>query len=332
MHDVIIVGAGIAGLGAAHQLRSVGINNLCVLEKSRGVGGRMSTRRIGEILVDHGAQYFTYRSPAFQAVLEPLLGDGTVETWIEAVATLKSDGQILWPGAEHTYPRYACLQGMTAVCKALSKDVDIYLETRATTLLAGNQGWEIQCESGQIYRAKAVLLTPPPEQSFALLGDLEDRSEFAPGEQVIFDPCFAVMAGYEDFSSAIPACLRWEADPQIAWSAIDGTKRSQPFTFLIHTTPAFAKESESEPREQIAQQLLTHAAQKLSLPALANPAWSQVHFWRYAMPVNPLSQQWLGIEKPFPLAMAGCWCAGARVEGAFLSGQAAAKGLQAWLR
>jgi renalase len=332
MHDVILVGAGIAGLSAAHQLRSAGINNLCVLEKSRGVGGRMSTRRIGEICVDHGAQYFTYRSPAFQSVLEPLLDDGTVETWIEAVATLKPDGQVLWPGAEHTYPRYACPQGMTAVCKALSKDIDIHLETRATRIFAGDAGWEIQCENGQVYRAKAVLLTPPPEQSFALLGALADRSELAPGKQVVFDPCFAVIAGYEDFSSAIPAGLRWEADPLIAWSALDGTKRPQSFTFLLHSTPTFTRDHESEPREQLAQQFLKHAAQKLSLPALAHPAWSQVHFWRYAMPVNPLSQQWLGIETPFPLAMAGCWCAGARVEGAFLSGQAAAKGLQAWLQ
>lgn len=332
MHDVVIIGAGIAGLAAARYLDSAGSSNLCVLEKSRGVGGRMSTRRIGEILVDHGAQYFTYRSPAFQAVLEPLLSDGTMEKWIDAVATLTPDGQILWPGAEHTYPRYACPQGMTAVCKALSQGIDIQFETRATAILAGSQGWEIQTENGQVYRAKAVLLTPPPEQSFALLGSLADHSELAPAQQVVFDPCFAVLAGYEDFSSTLPAGLRWEADPCIAWSAIDSTKRPQPFTFLIHSTPAFAKEHASAPQELIAQQLLKYAAQKLSLAALGSPVWSQVHFWRYAMPINPLSQQWLGIEKPFALAMAGCWCAGARVEGAFLSGQAAAQGLQAWLQ
>jgi renalase len=332
MHDVIIVGAGIAGLSAAHQLRSAGIDNLCVLEKSRGVGGRMSTRRVGKVLIDHGAQYFTYRSPDFQAMLEPLLADGTIEMWIEAVATLKPDGQILWPETEHTYVRYACPQGMTAVCKTLSKDIDVHLETRATTLLAGDQGWEIRCENGQVYRAKAVLLTPPPEQSFALLGALENRSELAPGKQVVFDPCFAVIAGYEDFSPTLPNALRWEQDPLIAWSALDGTKRSQPFTFLIHSTPAFAREHELAPREPIAQQLLTYAAQRLSVATLAQSSWSQVHFWRYAMPINPLSQQWLGIEKPFPLAMAGCWCAGARVEGAFLSGQSAAKGLQKWLQ
>ena len=91
MNDVIIVGAGIAGLAAAQQLTASGLK-VCVLEKSRGVGGRLATRRIttlhGEVLVDHGAQYFTCRSLAFQEVLAPLLAQGTVTTCLDAIPTL----------------------------------------------------------------------------------------------------------------------------------------------------------------------------------------------------------------------------------------------------
>ena len=56
MLDVAIIGAGVAGLTCAQQLHQAGYK-VVVLEKSRGVGGRMATRRIEETYVDHGVRY-----------------------------------------------------------------------------------------------------------------------------------------------------------------------------------------------------------------------------------------------------------------------------------
>ena len=44
-YDIVVVGAGIAGLMASTYLSKAGYK-VAVLEKSRGVGGRMATRRI----------------------------------------------------------------------------------------------------------------------------------------------------------------------------------------------------------------------------------------------------------------------------------------------
>ncbi|MFY9458131.1 MAG: FAD-dependent oxidoreductase, partial [Aquabacterium commune] len=55
---VAVVGAGLAGLSCAQALRSAGLQ-VTVLDKSRGVAGRMSTRRGEGWQADHGAQYFT---------------------------------------------------------------------------------------------------------------------------------------------------------------------------------------------------------------------------------------------------------------------------------
>lgn len=45
---------------------------MVVFEKSRGVGGRLATRRTAEGLAfDHGAQFVTARTPAFAAALDP---------------------------------------------------------------------------------------------------------------------------------------------------------------------------------------------------------------------------------------------------------------------
>ncbi|MFM7290648.1 MAG: FAD-dependent oxidoreductase, partial [Planctomycetia bacterium] len=66
--DVVVVGAGIAGLAAATELVAGG-RRVVVLEKSRGVGGRMASRRVGEAVCDHGAQFFTVRGEAFGGIV-----------------------------------------------------------------------------------------------------------------------------------------------------------------------------------------------------------------------------------------------------------------------
>lgn len=56
---IAIVGAGIAGLRAGLELAPV--HQVTIFEKSPGVGGRVATRRFGEIPVNHGATSFDRR-------------------------------------------------------------------------------------------------------------------------------------------------------------------------------------------------------------------------------------------------------------------------------
>ena len=76
---VAIIGAGLAGLIAGRELFRGGAD-VIVFDKGRSPGGRLATRRIGGATLDHGAQFFTVRSPAFAA---------QVADW-ESVASSKS--------------------------------------------------------------------------------------------------------------------------------------------------------------------------------------------------------------------------------------------------
>ena len=49
-----IVGAGICGLAAAAELAAAG-REVAVFDKSRGIGGRLATRRVDAMSFDHGA-------------------------------------------------------------------------------------------------------------------------------------------------------------------------------------------------------------------------------------------------------------------------------------
>ncbi|MEY4932043.1 MAG: hypothetical protein RLZZ403_363, partial [Pseudomonadota bacterium] len=66
---VAIVGAGLAGLACARVLFGAQYS-VTVLEKSRGLGGRIATRRVGRLAFDHGAQYLVVRDAGFRDYMD----------------------------------------------------------------------------------------------------------------------------------------------------------------------------------------------------------------------------------------------------------------------
>lgn len=68
-HDVVIVGAGLAGLAAARRLAAAGID-VAVLESNEAVGGRVRTDRIDGLLLDHGFQLYNPAYPEAARVLD----------------------------------------------------------------------------------------------------------------------------------------------------------------------------------------------------------------------------------------------------------------------
>lgn len=112
--SVIVIGAGIAGLGAARALHDAG-HPVTVFDKGRGVGGRCATRRWDDATLDHGAQFFTARDQRFQAVVDAAVADGAVVEWcrgfVRETGTARDDG----------HPRYRGAPSMTGFPKWLAR-------------------------------------------------------------------------------------------------------------------------------------------------------------------------------------------------------------------
>ena len=60
--DVVVVGAGVAGLAAAHRLISAGVTT-AVLEAAPYVGGRMSTEKVDGFRLDRIGQFLSTSYP-----------------------------------------------------------------------------------------------------------------------------------------------------------------------------------------------------------------------------------------------------------------------------
>jgi len=172
---VVVVGAGIAGLVAACELEAAGVT-VTLLDKGRSVGGRLATRRIGNARLDHGAQFFTVRTPAFQRRVDDWIDRGLVEVWCHGFGhgSLDTSGDdIDSTSASDGYPRYVATGGMNSLAKDLANGLDVEVSTMVFTVRPGTDArWDVVIDDGTTRPADAVVITAPLPQAFSLLVDL----------------------------------------------------------------------------------------------------------------------------------------------------------------
>jgi predicted NAD/FAD-dependent oxidoreductase len=340
--DIAIIGAGMTGLTAAQILQQAGYQ-VVLLEKSRGVGGRLATRRLANGRADHGTCYVSPKGDVFEQFIQTLCDRGVVQVWTDAVYELSPDGQ-LHPPTEQS-PRYVAPDGMSAIAKWLTPNLDIRFSQRVVKLANGEEQWHLTLATTlpdgvtsqhTEVTAKAVIVTTPAPQAAELLATLPESvlpAEFrATVQSVDFAPCISVMAGYpsdclQDWQQRygdVKAIAAQESD--LGWIGLDSSKRKAPAqpVFVLQSGADFATQHlETADLTPVGRSLLDTTAHLLA-PWFSQPEWMQVHRWRYAFAQQPLPDPYLRAPAIAPLFCAGDWCGGMRVESAVLSGMAVA--------
>jgi predicted NAD/FAD-dependent oxidoreductase len=150
--DILILGAGLSGLSLAQGLRTgLPQASLKILEKSRGLGGRLATRRADLVRFDHGA-------PWFQG-----------EEWAKLNAFL-ADPEFLTPHASSPRLGIHCgKDGMTSIAKTLAQGLSLDREIRATRLIIERENWRIETDQGALYHSPTVVISAPLPQALELL-------------------------------------------------------------------------------------------------------------------------------------------------------------------
>lgn len=93
---ILVVGAGIAGLTAAYRLQESG-HEVLVLEREETAGGRMRSERVGEFVVDRGAQFIASAYRNMRALARELGIDDRIQR-IERSDNAMVRGGKLWLG------------------------------------------------------------------------------------------------------------------------------------------------------------------------------------------------------------------------------------------
>ena len=308
--QIIIIGAGISGLMCATRLTQAGVD-VRLIDKGRRVGGRMSTRHFEGGVFDHGAQFFSAKSSAFQPYVSSWVKEGIAKVWFDSSTD---------PTASH--PRYIGVRGMNAIPQYLGKhllhDCSVTIESVCFT-----DQWTLQSKE-KSYTADHLILTPPGPQSYNLLSttsaDLQKNS-------LPLLPAFEYEKGLAvllllDQKSNLPAPGFLKPDhPDIAWIADNQQKGiSDKPALTVHTTARFAEaywDRKDEDKIEAVVSLIEPWIQ-------AEVIGAQAHRWGYTLPLHKSEQSTLNLPT-YNLQLAGDAFGGPRVEGAALSGLAAAE-------
>lgn len=333
---VAVIGAGLAGSVCAHLLADAGLE-VRLFDKSRGVGGRMATRRAtwaapggGERLarLDHGAPGFGAHAPEFVQFVEQAARDGLLSRWAPRMAPgsyVPLDDTALW----------VPVPDMPALCRTLLAGLPVHTGCTVDALQRGPAGWSVASEGATLGDGfDAVIVAIPPQQAAALLRPHHD--EWAQrAEALPMLPGWVLMAVTD------------EADPPPAWDlawptagplgcvvrndAKPGRERVPGLAhWVVHATAPWSQTRLESPAAEVQAALQAAVARWLNRPLTWHHA--AVHRWRYAAvprattgtPAAAVTAARCWWDADAGLGVCGDALGGAGVEGAWSSARALA--------
>lgn len=297
--NILIIGAGVSGSMLARGLSAHGIDSV-VLDKGRGMGGRMSTRRNGDTWHDHGAQFITVRDQRVRKLFAGLLAEGIVREWFNA----DTDG----------LPRYCGVHGMSGIVTALANGCDVRVNAEVESVSHDGIVWTVRCRDSRMFTANTLVSSAPVPQTLQLLenGNVAiDEDVRGVLTSVRYERCIAALV-----RTTLPIDVRRAIQPDIAYVGDNHDKGiSVEPSYTIHATAEFSERMWDADRIEVA----THLAKCVFGDDLEGVVEVGVHAWKYSRPLTTTSSTFIrALDNP-PLILIGDAFGGPRVEGAIIS-------------
>lgn len=312
MPHALVIGAGIAGLACAQALQAAGLK-VTVFEKSRGPGGRATTKRatVGEQAVgfDQGPLCFTAHSDEFAHAVTQWAEQGVVVAWPAATAAL---GETAW----------VATPGMSALGKHLAQGLTVQTGERVTQVLRSGAWAQTPANARPQYALvlrdehfvdrltapfDAVVVATPAEQAVSLLAPVSDAARLAAA--VRSDPCWSVMLAFGTSTG--------QPDDWLDLHGTDGAPEDCGFMVAVRDSAKPGR----DPVAGVSERWVLHASAEWSVKHLEasaadvaeagwqalrsrwlqpsavaheahrppeRPHWMAAHRWRYSQPANPI--------------------------------------------
>lgn len=318
---IAVIGAGIAGTACASALQSAGFQ-VSLFDKSRGPGGRMSTRRGEGWQCDHGAQYFTARAPAFRAEVARWEAAGVAAQWQARVCSVGVDGAAVNDEGSGATERFVGAPRMSSVAAWLGSSLALTTSVTISGLQRDAAGWSLMVQDGHALGEAydvVVVAVPAPQAAPLLRAAAPQQAALAEGVEMA--GCWSLMLDYD-----APLALGFDAafvnHGPLRWVARDSSKpgRAGRESWLLHASAAWSEAHIEREGDEVAALLLAAFAR---LGGTAPQRWS-AHRWRYASTPQTRSEVCLW-EEAQGVGVCGDWLNGGTVEAAWLSGQALAR-------
>ena len=264
--DAIIIGAGMTGLTLARALGAQeNPPSVLLLEKSKGLGGRLATRRGEGVRFDHGI---------------PLILDSDLSP-----LSLSADASLQ--------------EGATAIPKSLGASLRIEKNVRVTGMESQLDFWQLRSESGGEYRARNLILTAPLPQAIELL---ESNGILVPEilKEVTYDQAIVALIEGDAFSeSEVLTRFAHSTFLTLTNEQKKGISDAQAWTLTF--SPEWSErhfELDEASLKAAVLSELKKGREKFDFPF-------EVKKWRYSRPRNPMKQPFWELSRAPGFFLAG---------------------------
>ena len=284
IHDVIILGAGVAGLQCARRLSTAG-RDVLVVDRADKPGGRCATRVFEGVPADYGALFVHGDDPGFLSAVSAVPGE-RLEGW---PARVNGRGAPCQPDAFAPFEtRFAFVEGVNAFPRSLAEGLAVRLHAQAVSIALGKDGVMVSMTDGERLLARDLVLAMALEQSVPFVRMLEPaesvRGVLGVLEMFVSLPCLTVIAGY-DRGVSMPAwdiCYP-EDEPALLLIGNESCKRphADSRVLVLQASASWSRKRLEKQKEEWSRELLDIAARRLG-PWAASPRWTHPHKWKYS--------------------------------------------------
>ena len=313
--NIAVIGAGLAGITFASLMKKN--FDVKVFEKSKNVGGRMSTRKETPFNFDHGAQFFKIDTDDFKNFLLDLFTQKIIKPWNFKLAYFEGKHLNKIKLIEDGDKFFVGVPNMDSIVKHLSKNCEVILNKKIERIVRKNYRWKLYDQNKKscgLY--DWVILSIPARQSLELISN--KICFYSLIEKIKMKGCFSLMVGMNK-----PLNLEYDAalieNEDIAWFAINNSKpgRMNKHCLIINSSYEYASKNINTSKEKVLKHLLYKSSQFLNYD-LSKSNIIKIHQWNYVeAECSPIENFF--IDHKEKIAVCGDWFINSRVEGAFIS-------------
>lgn len=242
-----------AGLSAANALESTGSSPI-IVDKGRGVGGRLATRRSDFGSFNHGAPTVSALTPAFKAFLT----EADTAQW-------------------NVFGEAEGNPTMSALAKPLMGQIPLHLKLSVTHLESLDSGVKatFSDETSEEYD-RAIVAVPAPQAIQVLSGEgvLASWAQLLNGVEMA--PCWTGLFAFDRSLPvlSVPRGIHLQKD-----SGFNDDQHSERWVF--HLDAEWSRENLERDKNEILEDITTLFFNKLQMDR-QEPIFAQAHRWRYA--------------------------------------------------
>jgi len=285
-HDVVVVGAGVAGLTAGRAFADRGVRPL-VLNRGRGIGGRCATWRLNDIPLDYGVSFLHGSDPAFLDTVRSVPGVSLVPGWPHDI---QGEGTPCQPRAfARGSSRLAYAEGLNHFPKFLACGLNIRREVSVESLMPGAGHLLLTLAGGEKIRARQVVLATSGTETERLLEPIEGvAAEVGATHRLLTMlgnlPCLTVMAVYGSEARSPAWDILYPDDSKLLHLVANDTRKRDdqgPVTLVLQAHALWSRIHLDTEVETWTRALLAEASMRLG-DWVNRPTGVRSHRWRYA--------------------------------------------------